>query len=53
MADEPLFDSLHYERCTDPECPVAYAYRDPYPAVDHWHYTGPPAPQPDRWSDVT
>ena len=30
----------HYELCTDHECPVAFAYRDPFPAVEHWHFTG-------------
>lgn len=42
----------HYERCVDPDCPVAYAYRDPFPAVDHWHYRGPPAPEPSRWAEL-
>lgn len=39
-AVEPPFISEHYRRCDDPACPVAYAYRDPFPAVDHWHYVG-------------
>lgn len=30
--------SEYYERaCVDPNCPVAYAYRDPYPEVPHYH----------------
>jgi hypothetical protein len=29
-------DSL-YRRCTDPDCPDAYAYRHPYPSVPHYH----------------
>jgi hypothetical protein len=42
----------HYVRCVDPECPDAYAYRAPFPDGEHWHYTGPPAPEPERWADL-
>jgi hypothetical protein len=51
-AAEPPFDSERYERCTDPDCPVAYAYRPPFPEVDHWHCTGPSVPEPSRWADL-
>lgn len=27
----------HYERCVDPDCPDAYAYRAPFPDGEHWH----------------
>ena len=37
---EPLFDSPYYRQCDDPECPVAYVYRAPFPEVPHWHYVG-------------
>jgi hypothetical protein len=29
-----------YERCTDSDCAVAYAFRSPFPTIDHWHYVG-------------
>lgn len=48
----PPFNSEHYELCTDPDCPVAYAYRSPFPEVDHWHYAGQPALEPSRWADL-
>ena len=31
-----------YELCTDDDCPVAYAYRHPFPATPHYHYKGAP-----------
>lgn len=30
----------HYERCTDPSCTVSFAFRDPFPEQEHWHFTG-------------
>lgn len=51
----------HYDRCTDPDCPVRFAYCDPFPETEHWHFTGstdhPATPDPpsdgsdlfDRW----
>jgi hypothetical protein len=45
----PLFESPFYETaCDDPECPVAYAYRDPFPDVPHYHPRphGPDRPDP-------
>lgn len=38
------FESPYYVRCIDPSCPDAYAYRDPYPEVPHYHYIGPKTP---------
>lgn len=49
MSNEPPFDSLHGQAltgkeppsdsaivlCTDPDCPVAWAYKDP--PREHWH----------------
>jgi hypothetical protein len=63
MADEPLSDSRpprdrrrdfhinspYYERCDDPDCSDAYAFRAPFPEVVHYHYIGPrdsPEPTP-------
>ena len=39
MADEPPFESPHYERCTDPDCPVRHAY-DVERGQPHYHFTG-------------
>ena len=36
------FESPYYRPCDDPECPVAYAYRSPYPDRSHWHFVGSP-----------
>jgi hypothetical protein len=44
--------TLPYEKCTDSGCPVAFAFRDPFPATEHWHFTGsadhPKESDPDR-----
>ena len=31
-----------YRLCTDPECPVAYAYRAPFQETPHYHFIGKP-----------
>lgn len=36
---EPPFISEHYELCTDPDCPVRYAY-EAEQGQPHWHFTG-------------
>ena len=43
LREAGLIDSFPcplYERCADPDCPVAYAYRAPFPDADHWHHRG-------------
>lgn len=35
------FPGSLYRRCGDPACPNGFAYRTPFPAVDHYHYAGP------------
>ena len=42
-----LMDSPYYVECTDPECPVAYAYRSPFPEGPHWHFIGSPHHPPE------
>lgn len=39
--DDELFDSPYYERCTDPQCPVAHAY-EAEQSQPHYHFTGSP-----------
>lgn len=34
------FESPHYIRCDDPECPDGFAFRHPFPSLPHWHFTG-------------
>lgn len=38
--------------CTDPDCPVAWAYRDP--PADHYHPRphGPELPEPPTWAEL-
>ena len=40
-----------YRKCDDPDCGYHYAYDAEY-GQPHFHFTGPPAPEPSRWTDL-
>jgi len=46
VSDE--FPGPLYRLCTDPECPDAYAYREP--PVEHFHFFGCPAGGTHVWT---
>lgn len=41
-----------YKLCEDPECEQAYAFRDPFPELPHYHYIGPKETTDDRLPPV-
>lgn len=50
MAD---FPGPLYRRCTDPDCPDAYAYRAPFPDAAHFHWVGPTERMPRVFDDAS